>query len=161
MRKNGLTTAGMIVILSAAGVLFLTSLIALFSAKTIYSGDDWYFYYYGVHSYSYNSAAKSLSEVKIAMGCFTIFALLALMWAFKNKKATAITGIALASLSSLMSFSMFVTRISNSSNYAGNLGEVDSVWLAIMFIACIALLVGSILKLVGVIKLNKQLSQEN
>ncbi|MBR5949743.1 MAG: hypothetical protein IKZ82_14025 [Clostridia bacterium] len=161
MKKNGLTIAGMIVILSGAGVLVVTSLIALFSAKNVYLGDDWIFYYYGVHTSQYDSAAKTLSEVRIALGCLAIFALIVLLFAFKNKKAVAITGIVLASLSLYFSLGMLIVCISAPSNIIGEFVKIDIVWIALMFIASIALLVGAILKLVGVNKLNKQLAQQN
>lgn len=149
--------AGMIIILAAAGLLNLASSMALSTARSSNSGLSSFFNYSGPQ-YS-SSAAKSLLEVKIAMGCFVVFSLLALLWAFINKKAIVIIGLVLSAFSSLVSFVMLVTRISAPSDFAGNLREVDAIWITLMFIACIVLLVGTILKLIGINKMNRQLSE--
>lgn len=144
MRKNGLMIAGMIIILSAAGLLSLASLVGQSTARILNHSID---------------AAESYLAVKIALSCFWVFSLLALLWAFINKKAIVIIGLVLSAFSSFVSFAMLETRISATADLVHSLREVDVIWITLMFIACIALLVGTILKLVGIIKMNRQLSE--
>lgn len=144
MRKNGLTTAGMIVILSAAGVLAITSLIALATAKMRYLG----------HNYSINyNAQEDLNAIRAIMGGIMAFALLSFIWAFSKKKGSLILGIVIAAIAAFYCTGLFIAAL------ATGPVEVSPVLLGFMAFSSIALLVGIILKLVGINKMNKQLSQ--
>ena len=156
MRKNGLMIAGMIIILSAAGLLLFSSIVAIATTVSTYRG---FSYYFG-GSPSINSTAKYLSAAKLCIAVFASVAVLALIWAFANKKGAAICGVVASSLAMLWSLTLVVTAIESEGELFSDV-YTPFVWLIFIAIACVILFVGSILKLVGVNKLNKQLSQEN
>lgn len=145
MRKNGLMIAGMIIILVASVVLALASLIALATARVTYLGQG----------QSIRPIAESeLSTVRIIMGCIAAVALISFAWAFISRKRGLILGVVISAIVAFYCTGCFAGELAG-----GSLVETSSVSLAFMAMAGIALLVGTILRLVGVIKMNRQLSE--